>query len=398
MKIRKLFPALPGGRFRRRHAAGQKNLIKKTVMKERERGKRMFRKILPVLTAVCSLFCILFSCGSTAADPLPPFDLTEKELCRMSNYMGFGCGTSSGEWYYGDVYSDGKWQGLGKLNLADLSGRAVLAEGVQASWISEEKGWLYYFRWNEKIKKHEIRRITVNGDNETVFVSPEDGEILSVFIHGDRAYYAENIQPKDGPNTGKLYSVSLDGSDRTLILDKPVFFPYIAGGKLLYQDDLDRCRLHICNPDGGNDRVLVDDIVFQYVTSGDTVYYQTVRNEAKASFDSYGKLVYPEEEQYIVKACNIVSGATEKVIEDAAGVWGIHDGIIYYLNIGDSGRLYAFDTRDGSRAAVIQDEYVTPRVFTEYGLLAWDYDRDYQKVEGVYLINYKDHGKTVLFR
>ena len=93
-----------------------------------------------------------------------------------------------------------------------------------------------------------------------------------------------------------------------------------------------------------------------------------------------------------------MSGATEKVIEDAAGVWGIHDGIIYYLNIGDSGRLYAFDTRDGSRAAVIQDEYVTPRVFTEYGLLAWDYDRDYQKVEGVYLINYKDHGKTVLFR
>ena len=52
----------------------------------------MFRKILPVLTAVCSLFCILFSCGSTAADPLPPFDLTEEELCRMSNYMGFGSG------------------------------------------------------------------------------------------------------------------------------------------------------------------------------------------------------------------------------------------------------------------------------------------------------------------
>lgn len=55
-----------------------------------------------------------------------------------------------------------------------------------------------------------------------------------MFAYGEQLYYTVNSEPENGPTSGKLYRTDLDGNNRTVILDKPVYFPYILNGQLVY--------------------------------------------------------------------------------------------------------------------------------------------------------------------
>ena len=350
------------------------------------------------------VFCFFLSVSSadTAAEAAgnPPARTAEQEnaplrpesTALMSTYMNFGLGAVSGDWFYGTVFTAKNESGLGRMRLSDPADRMLLS-GRRFSFrhLCADKGRIFFTE--EDNGTGTITGMSASGDQETTLVTESDGIIGFLFVSGDQLYYTVNSEPENGPTSGKLYRTDLDGNNRTVILDKPVYFPYIINGQLVYQDDHDHCRLHICDPDGQNDRVLIDDIVFQYISDGSSIYYRTYRDPC--TFDENNRLREPESEAAVIRRFDLATREIKTVISSDTGGWGLHDGIIRYTNWDDEGRLYAFDTHDGSAAVLAQDRNTLPVVFTETGIF-YEVHNDNGEPENFFFIRYDTNDKTAL--
>ena len=176
---------------------------------------------------------------------------------------------------------------------------------------------------------------------------------------------------------------------------KPVYFPYILNGQLVYQDDHDHCRLHVCDPDGQNDRRLIDDIVFQHVSDGSSIYYRTYKEAC--TFDEYNKLVGPEGDESVIRQFDLATGEIKTIISTDTGGWGLNEGILFYTNWNDSGRLYACNTRDGSTGVLAADGNTLPVALTGEGIF-YEVFNDDGEPEDLFFIRYDAQGKTDLWQ
>ena len=169
----------------------------------------------------------------------------------------------------------------------------------------------------------------------------------------------------------------------------------IINDYLLYQDDRDQCRLHICDINGQNDSVLIDDVVFEYVLQGTAVYYKTI--DKPVTFDNNGRLVPPQSYNLIIKQYDLYTKKTKTVIDNVGYSWGIVDGVIYYSNRNDSFRLYSYRISDGSIDILSQDKNTQPFVFTDDGMFCYVYNDKGQESD-YYFIRYNTYKKTQLIQ
>ena len=345
-----------------------------------------------MLILICTL-CILLNSQCALANAFPTFMVTQEDIDNMSTYMNYGLGTINGKWYYGYIAKEKTRQyGLGKIKLADLSDYSILDKDAIWRHLYVNKGYIYYISSDGK-KKDNIRKMTITGENNKMLVSANSGDILYMFIYKDQIYYTENVEPKNGPVSGKLYRMDLDGSNKKVILNKPVYFPYIVNGKLLFQDDRDKVRLHSCDIDGKNDKLLIDDFVFSFITSGDSIYYKSI--DKKPSFDKNGNLVYASKTKEIIKVFDINSGKSKILINSDTGDWGIHNKIIYYTNYDDSQRIYSYNINNGDIDVLTQDKGCTLCVFSNNGIFYNQLNNNGQNV-GEFFIEYNTFKKTNL--
>ena len=355
------------------------------------------KKILCLLVLV--VMGTFIATASASVEYMPLFSMTSSEIDAMDTYMNYGWGAVSGKWFYGNVKLKKQNAQMGKMRLSDTSDRIDLkVEKNSYLDLSVHDGWIYWLRYDNKTKLvSEIKKATISGDNvKTIATASKGAEFNNMFIYDDHIYYAENISPKNGPVSGKLYRMDLNGSGKTLILNKPAYAPYAIEGKILYQDDRDRNRLHICDLDGSNDRVLIDDVVFTYITDGLNIYYKT--HSVPGSFDRYGNYVSSSSAKDIIKVYNMGSKETETVIKSNTFFWGLHDNVIYYSNLDDSGRLYTYDLRDGSIDIMLQDKNTYPCVFTSNGLFCEVLNNKGNSTIGRYFIYYDTYKKVDLFK
>ena len=71
--------------------------------------------------------------------------------------------------------------------------------------------------------------------------------------------------------------------------------------------------------------------------------------------------------------------------------------LIYYSNVDDAGRLYTYDTRDGSLDIMLQDKKANPLVFSSNGVFCTVWNDKYQEI-GFYFVYYDSFNKIDLAR
>ncbi len=351
----------------------------------------MFRRIISVLLILSCLVSLPLYSRDASADSVRQFNTKDQDLLNMSTYMNGGLGTVSGKTYFGAVYKGGKKAGTGKLNLASPSSRFVLFGGT-GSYLSVYKKYLYYTSYSSTDRKYSINRITTTGKKKKTLVSTYQ-PIKYMFIYKGTIYFSVINTADSQSTTGRLYRMSLNGKNRKILLNKPVCFPYIIDDHLIYQDDRDKCRLHICDLNGKNDSILIDDVVFSYIADGSSVYYKTLSK--KPSFNRYGNMVWPSTYKEIIKKYDLRTGKSKTIISDNVGFFGIHGRDLYYSNDSDLGRLYRYNLRSGKSDAVSKETWVLPYIYLKDGIVCYT-EGVRSKYDKYFYLKYDNHKKTTL--
>jgi hypothetical protein len=253
------------------------------------------KKLLPVLIviAVVSAAAWYFIYGSKKPEPVPPgapeiflpnFDASAS--AKMGAYMNNGCFLINDEYIflsYGDML---RWRQDHKVVNGDFVRlpkeeikTADIAEGKLASYLNEglDKA-LYYIN-----EKREIERMPIGGDEHKKI---SGAGIQTLQVEGGKLYYSKG-------DDSRFFRAGLDGKGEEKILDKEVYYPYVVGNFVVYQDDKDGESIHLYNMNERRDvkildgRALCPNIVgnwlFCYVQNAETKFSQIVGVEFKAS-------------------------------------------------------------------------------------------------------------------
>lgn len=329
------------------------------------------KKLGCILFAVMILFsfvCIT-ACSNSRIDK-------EDEIRTMSNYMTRGMNTLSGDWIYGLALDKEKNPIFAKEKL-DGSEYAPINTSSYAYQITVLDGWIYYITYNQSTKVNQIEKTSTSGSDSSIIIkAATDHEIGYLFIYKNELYY-NDLVVTDETSEGKLYKCGLDGSNTQVVLEKPVYVPYIVNGKLYYEDDADFSTLHVCDLDGKNDKRISDDVVLSYVMNGEYIYYSTFNGEV--SFNANNRITDETFDTVNYCICRMKMDGSEKeiVINANADYFGMNATTIYYIDNADECKLYSYDIATKSVKSISQDRYISNINISENRLGYFVYTDDY---------------------
>ena len=196
--------------------------------------------------------------------------LTDEEVVEMSSFMAWGESIVVDDMLYGsfggNTWEDGSFSAA-KVKKDGVGDRAVMAEGVRASTLTEHDGYIYGALGNAEIIKVEA------GDSkyETVY----KGACDYVQVYGDRIYFTDENYT--------LCSIDMNGKDKKTEIDKKdMYYVYVLpNGMVIYQDDPDGESIHMYDLKAAKDNKLTDVVSHSPVICGDYLYYtEAVGGEA----------------------------------------------------------------------------------------------------------------------
>ncbi|MBR6800051.1 MAG: DUF5050 domain-containing protein [Firmicutes bacterium] len=188
--------------------------------------------------------------------------LTDEEVVEMSSFMAWGESIVVDDMLYGsfggNTWEDGSFSAA-KVKKDGVGDRAVMAEGVRASTLTEHDGYIYGALGNAEIIKVEA------GDSkyETVY----KGACDYVQVYGDRIYFTDENYT--------LCSIDMNGKDKKTEIDKKdMYYVYVLpNGMVIYQDDPDGESIHMYDLKAAKDHKLTDVVSHNPVICGDYLYY-----------------------------------------------------------------------------------------------------------------------------
>ena len=209
-------------------------------------------------------------------------------------------------------------------------------------------------------------------DNQGIYKMRTSGEECQMIVQANEPtiqinngyiYYSTDATSRDLNQTElcHLYRCNLDGTDVEEILNKRVFYFYVFGDLVLYQDDLDNASLHIYNMNTKSDQKINDQISFCPIYDGNYIYYaspistdDTVSNIWKVKPDG-------TENQQVgdFKVKNSIS---------------VYDEYIYFANADDNNRIYRISKSGNDLLQITQDTNCSNCFFTGDSMLyiSWD--------------------------
>ena len=154
---------------------------------------------------------------------------------------------------------------------------------------------------------------------------------------GDWVYY------RNDSDSGNLYKMRTDGTDRTKLNDDNSYYINVIGDWIYYNNNSDDNKLYKIRTDGTDRTKLNDDESFYINVIGDWVYY--------CNWSDNFKLLY--------KICTDGTGKT-KLNDDNSGYINVIGDWVYYSNNSDDNKLYKIRT-DGTERTKLSDhgsEYI----------------------------------------
>ena len=245
---------------------------------------------------------------------------------------------------------------------------------------------------------YSISKIRLSGDDEQPLSTvKEDSKYFSYLsVYKNKLYFTELYEPDKSNIKGKYYCMDLNGRNKKVAINKPVYYPYIINDKIYYQDDNDYCRIHVCNLDGTNDKVFINEWVYQFIFDGTNFYYVTYKNKELKDSDIRNNT--GSEPKRIVKSCDI-EGKNNKIVIDFTHVSEIamNKNTLYYTDSKDNYRLYSYTLSNEAIDLISNDNNISCISLTDNLLSYYDYDNKGEYIDHIYYCNLDGTNKSEIF-
>ena len=297
--------------------------------------------------------------------------MTTDDILKMSNFMNGGGFARTGKWSLRWSFTD-SYIRLKSVNALAGESAIISAGNEWPKYLVAEDMWVTYVPNDGSA----VKRIRVTGGDAKVLVSAADFEqkgIIQFLQEYNGSYYFTFNNESVYPITGTYYRMDKDGGNIVPVLEKAVYYPYIIDDQIYFQDDNDGSRLHVCNLDGSEDHVFIDDFCFDFVFDGKAVYYTSYNN--KVEWDENNKATNMNDLHRALKIYHIDTGETEVIEEAQPHLIACNGEYVYYIDLGDSDRLYSYNIRTGAIEPMYFETYFSQLTFIDKNT-AFCVDRD----------------------
>ena len=264
---------------------------------------------------------------------------------------------------------------LSKMNLDGSNYSAIL--GGTPSYITIDGEYYYFIIESDNDSK--IYRCSLGG-NDLLQLVYSDATYLQVTK--DYLYY-NKYDVSSGKTLG-FYRSNKDGSYEQPVMQKEIYYSYVVGDYLYYQDDIDNERIHRFNLKTKIDEVVTSGISYGFIIDGEYAYY--VKNDNSVADDDFSGT--------LVKIDLITK--TETTIRNGVFTGGMNvtDSYIYFVNTNDSGSIYRIK-KDGTNEKKISND-TDVRFLTIVGnkLLYSDYNDSKGYIDAIYMCNHDGSNKV----
>jgi len=335
---------------------------------------------------------------------LPVSDWSSQDTIAMSNYMNGIPYCIKDKWVFRRAWADR--QPL--LSINTLAEESSVIGFDRPAYIYSDGMWVIYLKRDDS-NRTSIVKVRITGGGETILVDaskqPIAGTIRYLQIYNNQLYFSINnegsvfsvyysLNDKNvNTITGGYYKADLDGSNITQIFDKPIFDPYFIGDKLYYQDYNDGKKLHVCDPDGMNDQIFIDDVCYQYIFDGEKYYY--ISYDGKVEWDEKGFPLNASDLHRVLK-CYSPSSGTEVFADVTPSVFAYNGAKIVYSNYYDSDRLYSFDVNTKRTEALYFEDFLWSLCFIDQNRIYCVNSDAQNQVETTSIVKIDGTGMTVL--
>lgn len=297
---------------------------------------------------------------------------TKSDIIQMSNYMNEGLVYQTGKWILEQgVFDDikNKPLHLEAYNLVSEENATISQE--TPAYITGDGLWIVFCAADEKAPS--IKKVYVTGGSEQTLIEQKDlqigGSIFSMQVYDGYIYFSVNDE-SNPPIKGQFLRADMDGKNITTIIDKAVYYPYIIDNKIYYQDDADKNRLHVCNLDGSDDQVFIDDQCYQYIYDGISFYYTSY--DGVVEFDDNGMIANYSDITHVLKKYTPDEGV--EVFNNVHPFSIAYNGeTLLFTNELDEYRLYSYDISTRTVDPLYFADYLYfLNFFDEKRIYAWD--------------------------
>ena len=228
----------------------------------------------------------------------------------------------------------------------------------------------YYYFVIETDDDSKIYRCSLGG-NDLIQLVYSDATNLQVT---QEYLYYNKYNVSNGKTLG-FYRANKDGSFEQPIMQKEIYYSYVIGDYLYYQDDIDNERIHRFNLITKIDEVITSGISYSFIVDGEYAYY--VKNDRSVGDDDFsGTLVKIDLKTKLeTTICtNVYTGGI-----------AVTESQIYYINTTDSNRIYRIN-KDGTNARKISDDTYARYMTVVNGKLIYsDYNENKGYIDAIYL-------------
>lgn len=182
-----------------------------------------------------------------------------------------------------------------KLERGRLSGYKVLSKSCVAKWLCQDEGNLYFIN---ELNGRRIERIELATLKKTVLTD----------------YPCSYLQIKDGQlwfcdEAGYLCTAEMDGSGKSVVIEKSCCYSYVLEGTVLFQSESEREILKLHFLEDGREIALTERTAYSPVIIGERLYYSMDGQVHSMGLDGRGPQILESP---------LVSGAAEYILEDGA--------------------------------------------------------------------------------
>ena len=242
------------------------------------------KKFFVLMLALCMMLVVAVGCSSDepeapAPPPPPPFtgepekflpNFTSVESEKMSSYINrgrylitetgymVGYGTVAHIGYLTHKVEDGEI--VRQTEESEPNRKVVELDYENATCITEGPDGAFYFVSDDG----NIIRAAKDGSEHRQIAGPG---LSNMQIEGGKLYYKKS-------SNSHFFRADMDGSNETIILDKVVYYPYVIGNFVVYQDDDDEESLYLYNMNERSDKKLLQGTVYQPIVVGNWIFCQ----------------------------------------------------------------------------------------------------------------------------
>lgn len=345
-----------------------------------------------VLLSLCLLFVFsMFGCGSSdTAQDVSADAVTEEAVepeqeepatnydefqVQMSNYMNQGYAYVANGWVYTIGWNPDNGAPRFIKMRTDSSDYTVIADGVPF-YITVKGEYIYVSLLQDDIQS--LFRFRLGGDDAKKLVE----NVNFVSIVDDTIYYTKE---KDGVTQG-FYKCDLEGANEEAVLEKCVYYPYVAGDYLYYQDDADKETIHRYSFETGEDIRITDTHTYSYVLNNDYMYC-LLNDKSVLDGDTTGTVA--KVDLKTLETQTLYDGA------DTMGI-AVNEDRVFFINTNDENRLYSIDKNGENISIVAQDDNCWPPCICGDSLVYEDSAANYEYIDNLFICNLDGSGKALL--